>query len=234
MENKKKSKKKVCNEDHETSSDSEDEEDVRTRSTKSKKQVCLSSSSSEEDVKRRYHSTSSDEDSNSDESQSSMESVMSNLKIQNKDGNYDILLRELMDKQLEDTPSQWKLGMNDMKRICGYIKTSIFNGNKCAIWNGYITNKDQVNNKGTYVNFFFNGKKVALHRLLHINFVYPLDDTWYLKFKCKNKGKCCNINHCEKYKYLKVGKKKKTSSNKKSIVISSSSSMKMNLDSDSE
>jgi hypothetical protein len=44
-------------------------------------------------------------------------------------------------------------------------------------------------------NFYFNGKKVALHRLLYNNFLGDLDDSEYLKYNCENKGKCCNLNH---------------------------------------
>lgn len=98
-----------------------------------------------------------------------------------------------------------------MKRICKYIDTSIFDKNKCCLWNGYITNINN-SNKGTYVNFYFRNKKVALHRLLYSNFVAPLNSSEYLKFNCDNKGICCNINHYEKYKYSKnnVGNTKRT------------------------
>jgi len=89
-----------------------------------------------------------------------------------------------------------------MKRICKYIDTSIFDKEMCCIWSGYITNMNN-SNKGTYVNFYFRNKKVALHRLLYSNFVAPLDSSEYLKFNCENKGICCNINHYEKYKYSK-------------------------------
>ena len=112
------------------------------------------------------------------------------------------IFKELIKKQLTDVPSQWKLNINDMKRICKYIDTSIFNNKNCCIWNGYITNMNN-SNKGTYVNFYFRNKKVALHRLLYSNFVAPLDSSEYLKFNCDNKGICCNINHYEKYKYSK-------------------------------
>lgn len=112
------------------------------------------------------------------------------------------IFKELIKKQLPDVPSQWKLSINDMKRICKYINTSIFDENNCCIWNGYITNMNN-SNKGTYVNFYFRNKKVALHRLLYSNFVAPLDTSEYLKFNCENKGICCNVNHYEKYKYSK-------------------------------
>ena len=110
------------------------------------------------------------------------------------------IFKELIRKQLADIPSQWKLNINDIKRICKYINTSIFDRKTCCIWNGYITNMNNTN-KGTYVNFYFRNKKVALHRLLYSNFVAPLNSSEYLKFNCENKGVCCNINHYEKYKY---------------------------------
>lgn len=123
-----------------------------------------------------------------------------------------MIFKELITRQLPNVPPQWKLNINDIKRICKYINCSIFDENECCIWNGYITNVNNTN-KGTYVNFYFKNKKVALHRLLYSNFVAPLDSSEYLKFNCDNKGICCNVNHYEKYKYSKTtgfikGKKK--------------------------
>ena len=118
------------------------------------------------------------------------------------DKNNDKIFNELIKHQLINIPTQWKLNINDMKRIRKYIDTSIFDENDCCIWNGYITNMDNTN-KGVYVNFYFGDKKVALHRLLYSNFVAPLKSNEYIKFKCDNKGICCNINHYEKCKYSK-------------------------------
>lgn len=112
------------------------------------------------------------------------------------------IFKELIKKQLPNVPPKWKLNINDMKRICKYIDSSIFNKDQCCIWNGYITNMNNAN-KGTYINFYFRNKKVALHRLLYSNFVAPLDSSEYLKFNCDNKGICCNVYHYEKYKYSK-------------------------------
>nr|WBF70693.1 hypothetical protein [Megavirus caiporensis] len=127
------------------------------------------------------------------------------------------IFKELIKRQLPDVPSQWRLNINDIKRICKYIDTSIFDKNSCCLWNGYITNINN-SNKGTYVNFYFRNKKVALHRLLYSNFVAPLNSSEYLKFNCDNKGICCNINHYEKYKYSKNnnGVTKKECKNKES------------------
>ena len=66
---------------------------------------------------------------------------------------------------------------------------------------------------GTYVNFYFRKKKVALHRLLYINFIGHLDDDEYLKFNCENKGKCCNVHHMNKFKYNTIEQPNDTDNN---------------------
>lgn len=137
---------------------------------------------------------------------------MSNKK--NK-ANVDIL-DELVNRQLKDVPTEWKLQYSDMDRICRYIDKSIFD-DECCLWSGYITNANNLE-KGTYINFYFRNKKVALHRLLYSNFVAPLDSSEYLKFNCENKGICCNVKHYEKYKYSKTvapNRKQVTKENKK-------------------
>ena len=102
-----------------------------------------------------------------------------------------LLLDEMIEKQIKDCPLNKLLSKSDMKRIIKYIDKSIFNENECCIWKGYITN-----NKSKYINFYFKGKKIALHRLLYLNFKGKLYDNTYLTFTCPNKGNCCNINHC--------------------------------------
>jgi len=118
-----------------------------------------------------------------------------------------ILLNQLVNKQLNDIPTDLKLSYSDLKRICKYINTSIFNDDICSIWNGYITNNNI--NKGKYINFYFMKKKVALHRLLYRNFVDNITSTEYIRFSCNNKGICCNITHMQKYKYNMKNNKKK-------------------------
>ena len=85
----------------------------------------------------------------------------------------DDILKELLSKQLKNVSSSKKLQFSDVKRICKYIDNSIFNENKCCLWDGYVTNMNNTC-KGTYINFFFRKKKVALHRLLYVNFVGSL------------------------------------------------------------
>ena len=50
------------------------------------------------------------------------------------------LLKELLTKQIKDVPANYRLHYGDLKRICKYIPHSIFDENKCCIWEGYITN----------------------------------------------------------------------------------------------
>ena len=102
------------------------------------------------------------------------------------------LIIELFNKQKKNLSYDKKLSYNDLKRISKYLSTSIF-GNNCSIWNGYISTS-----KNTYINFYFNKKKNALHRLLYINFIDNLEDYEYIKYTCNNKGICCNINHMYK------------------------------------
>jgi hypothetical protein len=113
------------------------------------------------------------------------------------------ILDELITKQLKNIPIERKLHNKDLRRIVKYINSSIFDEEKCCMWNGYVTNETN-SKRGTYVNFFFRNKKVALHRLLFENFIEPIGDDYYLKFSCDDnlsEGKCCNINHMIKYKY---------------------------------
>ena len=110
------------------------------------------------------------------------------------------LLMELINKQLPNVDPKQKLQYSDLKRICKYITTSIFNEEQCCIWGGYITNYNNCG-KCAYINFYFRKKKATLHRLLYSNFIEKLEKHEYLKFNCENKGKCCNISHIKKFKY---------------------------------
>lgn len=114
------------------------------------------------------------------------------------------ILAELIDKQRNDTISlKKKLSLNDIRRICKYISNSIFDPMNCSIWQGYVTNCDHPE-KGIYINFYFGNKKVALHRILYINYVENLSDNEYLKFTCENPGRCCNVTHMKKYSYKRT------------------------------
>ena len=107
--------------------------------------------------------------------------------------NKNTILTELINKQKTNIIATKKMNYKDMIRIIKNLDTSIFLENCCSIWNGYIVNDEE--GKSSYINFYFKGKKISLHRLLYINYVGPLADNEYVKFICKNRGKCCNINH---------------------------------------
>ena len=127
--------------------------------------------------------------------------------IHNKKKLYDIILMkenndkifiELIKNQKKNIQADKKLLYNDIKRISKYLNKSIFN-DECSIWTGYIT-VIKNDKKNSYINFFYNGKKYALQRLLYINYMGNLNDSEYIKFTCENKGRCCNVNHFYKIK----------------------------------
>ena len=123
--------------------------------------------------------------------------INNNEKIDNN-----VFLKELLNNQLKNLNINKKLNYNDIKRISKFLTKSIFHKDECALWNGYITN-EKNQSKGTYINFYFNKKKIALHRLLYNNYIGEISNDEYIKFSCNNKGKCCNINHMKKYSYIK-------------------------------
>lgn len=120
----------------------------------------------------------------------------------------DDILQELIKNQRKDVPIEFKLSLQDLKRISNNLDKSIFTGDICCIWKGYVTNKNN-NNRAKYINFYFNHKKMALHRLLYINFVDNLEKSQYIKYSCTNKGQCCNLNHIKKVNNKKQKKKEK-------------------------
>lgn len=126
------------------------------------------------------------------------------VNVNNKNQDANSIYKELIQKQLKIKED--KLSLQDIKRVSKNLSKSIFNLTECSIWNGYITNLHNEN-RGTYINFYFKKKKVALHRLLYNNYVSKLDKNEYIKYTCSNKGKCCNVNHMKKYKYNKPKKK---------------------------
>lgn len=97
-----------------------------------------------------------------------------------------------LSRQLRNVSDDHKFTEKDLERIAKYIDGDIFGSKDCVLWKGAVS---KVGNDASYVNFWFHGRKVALHRLLYSNFVADLDDSVYLKFTCKNKGRCCNLNH---------------------------------------
>lgn len=110
--------------------------------------------------------------------------------------NNDIILCKLIKNQKQNISLEKKLTFSDLKRISSNLSNDIFDDN-CSLWNGYVTNLNSKKNN-CYISFFYKNKKIALHRLLYINFIDELKDDEYLKFNCENKGKCCSLNHLAK------------------------------------
>jgi hypothetical protein len=127
--------------------------------------------------------------------------------------NHSDLLQEMLDKQLKSTPYNKKLSFGDLKRMVKYIDKSIFDKGKCCLWKGYVTNSNS-NGKVQYINFYFKKRKTALHRILYGNFTENLGDDEYLKFTCRNRGKCCNLNHMQKFAYTTRDDNDKNKNNK--------------------
>ena len=143
-----------------------------------------------------------------------MDTFINNISKENKIDN-NTIYRELLKKQKKNIEIKNKFSPNDLKRVAKYLKKSIFIKDKCNIWAGYITN-NKNESKGTYINFYLKKKKIALHRLLYINFVESLNSNEYIKYTCENKGRCCSINHMKKIKYRnKILKKMKEKDIKK-------------------
>jgi hypothetical protein len=103
------------------------------------------------------------------------------------------LLAELCVKQRKHDNEKYQLEINDLTRFLKHVDTSIFNTDECVLWSGSLTKCN--NGKSHYVNYYLNKRKLALHRILYINFIGDLDNKQYLKYICDNPGNCCNIKH---------------------------------------
>lgn len=125
--------------------------------------------------------------------------------------NKNLIFQELIQNQRKNLSADKKLNLSDLKRISSYLNKSIFTEDECSLWDGYVT---EIKNSSAFVNFFFNGKKQALHRLLYYNFINDINDNEYLKFTCCNKGKCCCINHLVLVKEKNKEDKNETEINK--------------------
>ena len=130
------------------------------------------------------------------------------------------ILEELISKQRDNIPLNYKLSYSDIKRLSKNLDTSIF-GDECSIWKGFVNMKS--NNK-KYVNFYFRKKKIAINRILYLNYISELDSSEYLSYSCPNQGVCCCINHIQiknnnvNKKINKVGKEKENVEPKPKII----------------
>lgn len=107
------------------------------------------------------------------------------------------LLNKMVNKQKHEIDPQYHLKYSDLVRISSKISSDFIDCDNCCLWEGYVTNLTNPK-KGRYINFYFNKRKMPLHRLIYNNFKDNLSKGEYLKFSCKNKGYCLNINHMDK------------------------------------
>lgn len=120
------------------------------------------------------------------------------------------ILNEMLQKQLPDVPIHTKLTYKDIVRILKNLNSSIFCKDFCSIWTGIIVSDDD--SKNLNINFYFKQEKVSLHRLLYSNFVGELQDNEYIKFSCRNRGRCCNVSH-----FIKINKEEKEKEKNKEL-----------------
>jgi hypothetical protein len=111
--------------------------------------------------------------------------------------NREIIVNKLFSNQLKNVDNKYRLNPKDIIRLSSYLNTDPFSENECCKWKGAIS---KSSHDSKYINFWFNKKKQALHRILYLNYKGELPKNKYLKFTCPNSnmhGMCCNVNHIE-------------------------------------
>jgi hypothetical protein len=188
--NKSKNKLAISN-DSESNESSESNDTSESSESNESNDTSESNESNESNKSSRSNSLNTTGESTPNDKINKTNKLKKPIEIKKADNNF--FLQELIDNQLKNVHIDNKLSYSDMKRICKNLKKSIFNKDiECALWNGYITNNK---NGKQYINFYFKKKKVALHRLLYMNYIGHINTNEYLKLSCKNCGKCCSINH---------------------------------------
>ena len=111
--------------------------------------------------------------------------------------NKEDIIKKLFDYQIKNIDSKYCLNSKDIIRFASYISSDPFSETECCKWKGAIS---KSSHHSKYINFWFNKKKQALHRILYLNYKGELPKNKYLRFSCPNanmRGICCNINHLE-------------------------------------
>jgi len=111
--------------------------------------------------------------------------------------NKEEIINKLYDNQIKDIEPKYRLNSKDIIRLSSYISGDPFSETECCQWKGAISTSSH---QSKYINFWFNKKKQALHRILYLNYKGPLHKNKYLRFSCPNqhmRGVCCNINHLD-------------------------------------
>jgi hypothetical protein len=111
--------------------------------------------------------------------------------------NRDEIVNKLFAKQIDNVDPKYRLNAKDIIRLSSYIGSDPFSETECCKWKGAIS---KSSHQSKYINFWFNKKKQALHRILYLNYKGELSKNKYLRFNCSNasmRGVCCNINHLD-------------------------------------
>lgn len=111
--------------------------------------------------------------------------------------NKEEIINKLYDNQIKDIEPKYRLNSKDIIRLSSYIGGDPFSETECCKWKGAISTSSH---QSKYINFWFNKKKQALHRILYLNYKGPLHKNKYLRFSCpyqNMRGVCCNINHLD-------------------------------------
>jgi len=111
--------------------------------------------------------------------------------------NRDEIVNKLFANQIDNVDAKYRLNAKDIVRLSSYIGSDPFCNSECCRWKGAIS---KSSHQSKYINFWFNKKKQALHRILYLNYKGELPKNKYLRFSCPNanmRGICCNINHLD-------------------------------------
>ena len=111
--------------------------------------------------------------------------------------NKEDIVNKLFANQINNIDPKYRLNTKDIVRLSSYISSDPFSEHECCKWKGAIS---KSSHQSKYINFWFNKKKQALHRILYLNYVGELPKNKYLRFTCPNinmRGICCNINHLD-------------------------------------
>jgi hypothetical protein len=107
-----------------------------------------------------------------------------------------IWLQELIDNQLTNVRQSKRLYFIDLQNIINNVESSLFNENKCCIWNGKMSSMFYPYNNA-YMKIIYKNRKHSLQRLLYENYVGEILHNTYIKYTCNNNKikNCCNIKH---------------------------------------
>ena len=104
------------------------------------------------------------------------------------------IINQILTKQRETCNENKKLTYKDMSKIMSRVNNEDFlNSESCILWNkksNTIKTENEITNK-----------RNIIQRLLYENFMGDLKRTQFIKFRCRNISKCCNIKHfykCER------------------------------------